>query len=130
MVRSEIMALPKDESYLRPLLYLVISRIPESPMAHCLLGQAATFEWILQAKSDGKIMAEDIAIFIIGYWKCFANTSAFVLRNPSEFRKQLAVLTAPRIQNAAEVLLLAEAATGIALDKKTHASLTQARKRF
>ena len=127
-IHDQIRSLPESELHLRLLLYLALSRSPNSTLAESCGAQAVAFDLLLRMEPVSKLMAEDTAEHLMRYWTHVSETQAFALRNPQIFRNRARSIQQPSFANVASLLLAAENATGVRFAADLRASLLQASK--
>jgi hypothetical protein len=71
-------------------------------------------------------MVEDVATYILRYWRKIVDTQAFALRNPQAIKEAVVSIQSPTSSNTATLLLLAAEATGVRLGQELRQSLTDA----
>jgi hypothetical protein len=125
-IQGQIQSLPEDESYLRLLFYLALSRTPDATLSEICGAQAATFEFLLRQRSLTQLMAEDMTVYLSRYWAEVAKTRTFALRNPQLFRRAVSGLQQPMFSNVAALMLFAADATGTRLSDSLHQNLIKA----
>jgi len=127
-IRDQVRSLSESELHLRLLLYLALSRSPNSTLAESCGAQAIAFDLLLRMGPVSKLMAEDTAEHLMRYWTHVSETQAFALRNPQIFRNRARSIQQPSFANVASLLLAAENATGVRFAADLRASLLQASK--
>jgi hypothetical protein len=103
-IHEQIRALPKDESFLRLLLCSALSRAPKATLRECCEPQAAAFSFLLRQRPDSEPMTEDIAIYLLRYWRDVAETQAFALYNAQAFRNAVRAIQQPTFSDTAFLL--------------------------
>jgi len=124
-IRDQIQGARVDQVQL---LHLAFSRTPQAGLAESCGAHSVAFEALFRTLRLSKLMCEDVAIYVLRYWREVAGTQAFALRNPRGFKTALASLQQPTISNAAKVLLLAVEATGARLAETLRQGLIDATK--
>jgi hypothetical protein len=121
-IREQIQNLPEG-GFPLVLFYLALSRTPNASLAEICGTQAVAFDFLFRALPASKLMAEDIATYVLRYWTEVVETQGFALRNPQLFKRSLESLRQPTFENVAKLLLLASDATGSQLSDSLRQSL-------
>lgn len=111
ILRGQIQALREDELLLRVLYYLALSNFPNATLEESCQAQAAAFDFLLRTEPVGKLMAEDVAAYLLRFWTHVAETQAFTPHS-ARFRNIVRAIQVPTFPNIARLLIVAESATG------------------
>ena len=125
-IHEQIRALAENEAFLRLLIYIALSCVPNATIRECCEAQAAAFCFLLRQNPDSKIMTEDIAIYVLRYWKYIAETRAFGLYNSQAFTNAVRAIQWPAFSNIAALLLLAGNSTEARFSDSVRQSLIDA----
>ena len=122
-VSEQIRNCPVDEFEILLLLHLALLHMRNVPLTEVCGAQIIVFDALLRTLPMAKLMAEEIAMYVLSYWQNVVKSQAFALRNLQAFRRSINVLQQPTFANIAQLLLLAANATGTQLSESLRQSL-------
>src|SRR5262249_5579791 len=100
-VSEQIRNCPANEFELLLLLHLALSHTQNVTLTEACGAQVIVFDALLRTLSMPKLMAEEVAVYVLRYWQNIATTQSFALRNPQAFRRSINVLQQPTFSNIA-----------------------------
>jgi hypothetical protein len=122
-IHEQIRDCPANEFELGILLHLALSRMPNATLAETYQSQIIAFEALLRTLPLAKLIADDVAIYLLRYWQNVAATQTSALHNAQIFRQNINALRQPTLANVAKLLLLVADATGTPLSDSLRQNL-------